>query len=47
MSCFSFSLFSSTKLENRRAEQVISRGRVRISGSGEMVWKGGKRVNMV
>jgi hypothetical protein len=48
MSCFSFYLlcFSSTKLENRRAEQVLGVGRLAPVG-----WGGGRergrRMNMV
>jgi hypothetical protein len=43
-----FFLFSSTKLENRMAEQVLPKQRgVGTSGSGDVVGKGGRRVNTV
>jgi hypothetical protein len=47
MSCFVlfFLLFSSTKSENRRGEQVLSGGRVDTHGRREVIGKGGKRVN--
>jgi hypothetical protein len=44
---FLFSLFSLTKLENRRAEQVLLRERAGTHGRGEVLWKRGKRVNML
>jgi hypothetical protein len=48
ISNFFFLLFSSTKLENRRAEQVLpGEGRVGTSGRVEVVGKGGRRVNTV
>jgi hypothetical protein len=47
MSCFSFSLFSSAKSKNRRAEQVLPRGRDGTCGRGKVAEKGGWRVNMV
>jgi hypothetical protein len=43
-----FFLFTSTKLENRRAEQVLPKdGEVGTSGRGEGMGKGGKRMNMI
>jgi hypothetical protein len=47
MSCFSFYLFCSAKLENRRAEQILPRYRAGTSGRGEIAEKGSRRVNMV
>jgi hypothetical protein len=47
MSFLIFFFLSSTKSENRRAEQVLSRGGVGTSGRREVVAKGGKRVNTV
>jgi hypothetical protein len=44
---FIFYLFSSTKSENRRAEQVLPRRRVGPTGSGEIVQKEGRRTNAV
>jgi hypothetical protein len=44
---FVFSLFSSTRLENRKAEQVLPGRRVGTSGRGEVAGKLGKRVKMV
>jgi hypothetical protein len=38
MSCFSFFLFSSTKLENRRKEEVLAGG-IGTSGKGKVVEK--------
>jgi hypothetical protein len=38
MSCFSFSLFSSAKWENRRAEHVLSR----VEGWHQLEGEGGK-----
>jgi hypothetical protein len=40
MSYFSFYLFSSVKLENRRVEHVLPRRRVVPSGRGDVVEKG-------
>jgi hypothetical protein len=45
VSLFIFSLFSSTKLENRRAEHVL--GWTGTSGQREVLRKEGRRVNMV
>jgi hypothetical protein len=42
-----FFLFSSTKSENRRAEQVLPRVGVGSSGKEEVAGKGGRRVNIV
>jgi hypothetical protein len=43
-----FFVFSSTKSENRREEQVLSRGwGFGVSGRGEVLWKRGKWVNTV
>jgi hypothetical protein len=51
MSCFSFFIFyllSSTKLKNRRVEQVLHAwGDVGIHGRGEVAGKRGRRMNMV
>jgi hypothetical protein len=47
MSCFSCYFFSFAKLENRRAEQVLPRGRVVTSQRGELAEKGGRRMNTV
>jgi hypothetical protein len=44
---FIFSLFSSTKSENRMAEQVLPMGRAGTSGKGEVLGKGSRRVNTV
>jgi hypothetical protein len=47
-SCFlSFIFFSSTKSENRRAEQVLQGGGAGTSWRGEVAEKGGRRMNMV
>jgi hypothetical protein len=43
MSCFSFSLFSSTKSENRKAEQVVPEGGGVCQWEGEMSGKGEHR----
>jgi hypothetical protein len=43
---FFFYLFSSTKLENRRVEQVLLGGWWH-QWEGEVVGKGGRRMNMV
>jgi hypothetical protein len=43
--CFIFSLFSPTKSENRKAEQILPRGRAGTSGRVEVLGKGGRRVN--
>jgi hypothetical protein len=42
---FSFLNLFSTKLENRRAEQVLPEGRDGTTGREEVVGKGGRRVN--
>jgi hypothetical protein len=47
MSIFFFFHFSSTKLENRKVEQILPRGGVGTSGKKEVAGKGGRRVNMV
>jgi hypothetical protein len=49
MSYFSFYLFSffSTQLENRRAEQVLPSGGGLALVGGEVLGKGGRRVNTV
>jgi uncharacterized membrane protein YjfL (UPF0719 family) len=39
--------FSSTKLENKRMQQVCGGRRAGTSGMGEVVGKGGRRVNTV
>jgi hypothetical protein len=41
ITCYSFSLFSSVKWENKRVEQVLPRRRVGTSGRGEVAGKGG------
>jgi hypothetical protein len=45
MLCFSFYLFSSTKSENRRVEQVLPGGEE--VGTSGVVGKGGRRMNSV
>jgi hypothetical protein len=45
MSCFSFSLFSSAKSENRQTEQFLPVGKVGTIGKGEVSWKGSRRLN--
>jgi hypothetical protein len=47
MSCFSFDLFSSAKSDNRRAEQVLPMGEGWHQWEGEVMGKGGRRVNKV
>jgi hypothetical protein len=42
-----FSLFSSTKWENRRGNKSCPGARTGTSGSGKMMGKGGRRVNTV
>jgi hypothetical protein len=42
-----FSLFSPTKSENRKEEQVLPRGRAGTSGREEVLGKGDRRVNTV
>jgi hypothetical protein len=42
-----FSLFSLTKLKDRKAEQVLPRGDAGSSGRREVLGKGGRRVNTV
>jgi hypothetical protein len=45
MSCFSFSLFSSAKFENRRVEQVLPWGEGWHQWEGDEEGKWGKKVN--
>jgi hypothetical protein len=46
MSCF-YIIFSPKKLENKRAEQVLTRVRAGNSGRREVLGKGGMRMNTV
>jgi hypothetical protein len=47
MSCFSFYLFSTTKSDNRRAEQVLLQGKDGTSGRGEVLGKGDRKVKIM
>jgi hypothetical protein len=47
MSCFLFYLFTSTKSENRRVEQILSSREAWHQWRGKIRGKGDKRVNIV